>query len=112
LAINYGLYYAVSDDVDSLIAYKTLDFRYPLRTRKGMLCCKGRHILLLRCVITFLRYMRKVVGDSGSIYEHFIIHTLSFLLRLTLRLHTYYQIWDILFEHEVGWYAMSRDIHC
>ena len=96
----------------NLIACKIPDFRYPLRTKEGMLCCKERHILMLRCAVTFLRYMRKVVGASGSIYEPFIVHAVSFLLRLTLRLYTYHQIWDILVVKKMGWYAMSRDIHC
>ena len=32
--------------------------------------------------------------------------------RLTLKLHIKWKIWGGIFEQEMGWYAMRRDIHC
>ena len=41
-----------------------LDFGYPFRMGDGMVYCKERHPLLLKWVITFLRCITKMEGDS------------------------------------------------
>ena len=65
---SYKSYYvsncAISAKIDSQIAYTMLDFGYPLRMGDGMVYCKERHPLLMKWVITFLRCITKMEGDS------------------------------------------------
>ena len=63
---------------------KTSDFRLPLRTGNGMLCCKERHTLLVGCFVTFLGYMWKLRGATDIIYQPLMVHMVSFLPKTTL----------------------------
>ena len=54
--------------------------RYPLSMESRMMCCKESHPLLLKCFITSLLCIRKVVTASGSIHQPIMNDTVSFLL--------------------------------
>ena len=96
----------------SQIAQNISDLEYPLIRGIGMMCYKERHLLLLKCFITFLRCIRKNGGAFDSIYKPLIVHTVSFISRLTLKLHTKWQIWDTLSAWKMGQYTTRRCIHC
>ena len=49
-----------------------------------MLCSKERYPLLLKCFMTFIRCMRKTGGAPASICRTLLVHTVSFLPRMTL----------------------------
>ena len=69
-----------------------LDLGYPLCMGNGMLCYDERHPLLMKCFITFLRCISKAGRAYGIITLPLIVHTLLFLSRSNLKLHTKYQI--------------------
>ena len=50
---------AFSTRIDSQIAGKMPHFGYTLSTENGMLNCKGRYPLLMKCFKTFLRYINR-----------------------------------------------------
>ena len=52
-----------------------------------MICCNERHLLPLKCLITFLEYIRRVRGASKSICGPLLVHSVSFLSKFTLKLH-------------------------
>ena len=68
-------------------------FYYPLSTGKRMLCSKERYPLLLKCFITFLRWISNTWGAPGSICEPLLVQTVPFLSRMTPKFHTKCQIW-------------------
>ena len=51
------------------------------------MCYKERHSLLLEWFINFLRCMRMNRRASGSIFETLMVHSVSFLLKTTLKFH-------------------------
>ena len=75
---------------------------YPLSMGNGMIYCEERFPLLMKCFITFLRYIRRVTGASGIIYDHIVIHNMSFLVMPALKFHTKCQMWGTLFAHKMG----------
>ena len=84
----------------SFLLWSTLKFHtiyqilgYHIITGDGMLCYMERHPLLLKCLITFIRYIRKVGQASDNIYKPLIVHIVLFSLRLTLNLHTNTIFW-------------------
>ena len=58
--LTYGSYCAISANIDFKIAHKISDLGCALSMVNGMMCCNERHTLLLKYVITFLRYIRMV----------------------------------------------------
>ena len=52
-----------------------LEFRFLLRRRFCMWCCKERHPLLLNCLINFLRCIRRIQCALNSTYKPLMVHT-------------------------------------
>ena len=68
--------------------------------------CNEGHQLLIKCYITFIRFIRMVERASGSIYKPLMIITVSFLLKITLKFHVKCQSLGTPFEKGNGmvWY--------
>ncbi len=66
--------------------------RHHVMTGNGILCCNERHPLLLKCVITFLRYTELFGQASDSTYKPLMVNTVSFLSKTDLNFHTKRQI--------------------
>ena len=62
-------------------------FGCPLCIPNGMLRCKERYTLLLKCFKHFIRCMRMIGRAVDSIYKPRMVHTMSFLLKITLKFH-------------------------
>ena len=75
----------ISARIDFQISCNMPNLGYPLSIGNGMLCCKKRHPLLLKCAIIFLRYIKSMRGGSGSIYKPLLCQTVLFLSKLTLK---------------------------
>ena len=75
-------------------------------TGHGMPHCNEGHQLLIKCYITFIRFIRMVERASGSIYKPLMIITVSFLLKITLKFHVKCQSLGTPFEKGNGmvWY--------
>ena len=71
--------------IDFQISCNMPNLGYPLSIGNGMLCCKKRHPLLLKCTIIFLRCIKKMGGASCSIYKPHLCQTVLFLSKLTLK---------------------------
>ena len=93
---------AVSVEIVSQIAHKMPDLVYPLRMANGMLCYEERQPLLLKCFIFFLRCISMVRGAFNIINKPLLDHTMSFLPRVALKLHTKCQILVTFLELEMG----------
>ena len=63
------------------------DFWHPFSMGNGMLCYHERHPLLLKLLTILLRCIRNMRAASGSIHEPFPAEIMSFLPRLTFKLH-------------------------
>jgi len=96
-----------SNDFSCKISY----FRYPLCTRNTRVCYKERCSLLIKCFITFLRYISMGRRAYGRIYNHHMIHTVSFLQKVTLKFYAKYQLLGTLSEREMGYCAVTRYLH-
>ena len=85
----HGLHCVISAKIESQMdTYKEIpDSGYPLRVGIDMLCYKKRHSLLINCLITFLRCMKKIEGALHIILEPLMVPSVSFLLRLSHKLH-------------------------
>ena len=77
-----------------------------------MIWCKDRYTLLLKCLMTFLRYIRMIGRASGSIYNPDMVNTMSLLPKIALKSHTYIWPFGHLLQQEKGCYAARRDTHC
>ena len=77
-------YHVNFTNVDPQIVCKMPDFSTLSALGKRMLCSKERYPLLLKCFITFIRCMRKTGGAPDSICRTLLVHTVSFLPRMTL----------------------------
>ena len=75
-------------------------------------CYEEQHSLLPKWSMTLLKCISKIRGASKSIYKPYIIHTMLSLLRLTLKLHTKYQILGTLSDWEMRCCSIMRDAHC
>ena len=76
----HGPHHIISVKNNSQISGKMLDFRYPLSTKYGVRCCKERHPLLLKCVITtFLRCIWMAGQASNSICMPIMVHSVSLM---------------------------------
>ena len=71
-----------------------------------------KHTLLLKCIITFLRYMMIVRRAPDSIYKHLMVHMVSFLPKITVKLCAKYQLFDTLSARDIGQCAVRKDTHC
>ena len=80
----YCSYHVNFTNVDPQIVCKMPDFSTLSALGKRMLCSKERYPLLLKCFITFIRCMRKTGGAPDSICRTLLVHTVSFLPRMTL----------------------------
>ena len=65
-------------NIESLLLKTTLKFHVkyqslgtPFLKGYGMMCCNVGHTLMLKCLITFLRYIRILGRASGSFYNTF-----------------------------------------
>ena len=98
--------------VNSQIACKLPDLVCPISTGNGMLYYNERHSLLMKWSISFLKCMRQIGRTSGSIFELLIVHIMSYLQWLTLKLHTKCQIWGTLSVLKRRCYTAMIDVHC
>ena len=87
-------------------------FGIPFLHKNGVLWYKERYPLLPKWFKTFLWCMGKVGWASDSIYKPQIVHIELCQLRLTLKLHTKYQIIGTLSWRGMACYAARRGIHC
>ena len=55
--------------------------------------------------------MRMNGGALSSIYKHFLVYTMTFLPKTTLKFYAKDQIFGILSAQEMERYAVRRDIH-
>ena len=108
----HGPHHIISVKNNSQTSGKMLDFRYPLSTKYGVRCCKERHPLLLKCVITFLRCIWMTGQASDSICRPIMVHRVSFMPKTTLKFHTKFQIWGTLPAHEMGCSTARRYTYC
>ena len=88
------------------------DLGYPIITENGVLCYKERHPLLLKYIITFFRCVRKIRRASDNSFDPLVVHIVSFLPRLTLKLHLKCWILGSLSALKMGWYTSRIGIHC
>ena len=102
LQAPYGVYYVISAKNNYTISCKISYFRYPLSTENAMMCYKERHPLLLKCLITFLRYIMMILGAPDRLYNPHMVHTVSFLPKITLIFHHKYQLLGTLSAWEMG----------
>ena len=65
--------------VDSQIEHKISHFVYPFSIGNRMLCYKKMYSLLLKLLITFLRYMSGMEGLADSIYKPLLYQTMLYL---------------------------------
>ena len=86
---THGSDSAISAKVDTQIAPKMLDLGYPLSMENGVLCCKERHLLLMKWSMSFIW---KMGGAFESICQPSMGHTMWYIWRLTLKLHRKGQI--------------------
>ena len=77
-----------------------------------MMWYKERHWLPQKWFIIFPWCVSKVWRTSDILCKSLIVHTVSFLLWLTLKLHTKYYTLDTLSSWEMQWYTARRCIHC
>ena len=89
---THGSDSAISANVDTQIAHKMLDLGYPLSMENGVLCCKERHLLLMKWSMSFLWCIREMGGAFESICQLSMGHTMWYIWRLTLKLHRKGQI--------------------
>ena len=68
-------------------------FRYPLCMGNTRMCYKERHSLLLKYLITFLRYIRMIQRASDRILKPRMVHTVSFLPKITLKFRQNISFW-------------------
>ena len=66
--------------------------RYPLSMESRMMCCKESHPLLLKCLKTFLTCTKRMRGAVNKVFKPLMVHTMLFLPRTTLKLHTTFQV--------------------
>ena len=78
----------------------------------GWCTCNERHSLLLKCCVPFLRCIRKMRWVSASIYKPFMVHSVSFSPRMTLKLLSKYKILGTPAALRMEWYIVRRYIHC
>ena len=75
--------------------------KYNVIMGNGMLCYKARHPMPMKCFIPFPTCIHNEEGASDSLYKSLIVHMVSFLSRVTLKLHTKYHIWGALSAHDM-----------
>ncbi len=68
-----------------------------------MMFGKERYSLLIEWFVIFIKCIRMIRGDSGSIYESIMVNTVSFLPKTALQFDTKYQILVTLSTQEVGY---------
>ena len=71
--------------------------------RNEMISYKERQILLLECVMIFLRFMIMIGISSDNIYETIMVHIMTFLSKPNLIFH--YSVYDVPF---VKWHCNIR----
>ena len=72
---------------------KTSVFSYPLKKGSVMLCYNGRHPLVLNYFMPLLKYIRIVGRATGSLYESFMVHSMSFLPITNITFHANVRCW-------------------
>ena len=87
-------------------------FGVPSEQGKYIICCNKRYTLLLKCLISSLRYIRKVRGASDPIHLPLMSTLYHFCCGGLSNFTQKYQIWGTLFALEFGSYEMRRDRHC
>ena len=65
----------ISAHVVSQGAHKIPGLEYPLNRGKEIIWYNERHLLLLKCFISFLKYISKVWGAFARTYKPHIVHT-------------------------------------
>ena len=60
---------------------------------------------------TFIECIMTFGGDSGFFLRHLMVHTVSFLPRLILKLHIKCRMLGTLFSQTTGWCAARKGIH-
>ena len=89
----YGPHGVISAQNNSHISLNMFDLGHsPLYMRNGMIFSKERNTLLLKCSITFLRCIELIGRASNSVYKHLVVHTESFLPKITHKFHAKYHI--------------------
>ena len=87
-------------------------FLVPSKHGKWDTVLRGRAFIASE-LFHILHLMYKKVGwDSDSMYMPYTVHTMSFLLRWTLKLYIKYRIWGTISQREIGYCAARKDIHC
>ena len=73
----------------------------PFLKGNGISCCKERHPLLIKCLITFLRYMRMIGRASHSIYRLVMVNTVLYYTKhnITLKFHAVNKMSAILLPY-------------
>ena len=87
-------------------------FKYPINMGNVRMCYKERHTLLFKCLITLLRCIRMIRTAFASIYNPHMVHTLSFLPKLTLKFNQKYQLLGTPSVREMGCCVARRGNHC
>ena len=67
------------------------DFEHPLSTGNVLLCYKERYLLLMKCFIPFLRWIKMVERASDSNYDPRMVPNVSFLPITNLKFHAKFQ---------------------
>ena len=101
-----------STKVGSHIVSKMLHFGYNLSTENGMLNCKDRHPLLMKCFKTFLRCIKQMGGASLCIFQTIMGLTEPFSIKVDSRITDKVQDLGILSVWKIGCWTARRGIHC
>ena len=98
------------------ISCKMSDFGRPLSlslsTGNGILCCKDRHPLVLQWLITFISCIMVARGVSDNMYKLLMVHTVSFLAMIKLKLYAKYQTLSTLSAWEMECWPTMKCVHC
>ena len=87
-------------------------FRYSQHMGNMRMWCKERYPLPIKCIITFLRYIRMVSRSPDWIYNPHMVHMVLFLWKIANKFHAKYQLLGTLSIRETKCWAARRDIHC
>jgi len=87
-----GLTRLFSTDVDSQISHKITVFNYPFSMTNEIFYSGERHPLLMKCLKSLLRYIRKIQCVTESICPPPMGLIMPFPLRSNLKLYTKYQV--------------------
>ena len=108
-----GLIVTITTEVGSQIAHKIQGFVYHLSMANEMIFYNEGHSLIMKCFVTFLRYMRQLGGAANNIGKAFMHLNVPFYTEVVLQIAS--KILDFchpLVVWIMWWCPEIRDTHC